>query len=107
MDQRVEAAGLNAARQKAGDYARAGNWPSAFGEGLHVAWPDQSSAGLPAFSVERNVHAFRAVGGGRGGHDGVALDGHRQHETVVVVGVFADDVDAARGGGDPARGACP
>ena len=37
------------------------------------------------------------------GHDGVKFDRHRQHETVVVISVFADDIDAAGRGGDPAR----
>ena len=46
---------------------------------------------------------FRSPGGFVGGHDGVAFDGHRQHEAVVVIGVFADDVDAAGRGDNPAR----
>ncbi len=36
-------------------------------------------------------------------HDGITLDGHRQHEAIVVIGVFADDVDAAGRGDDPTR----
>ena len=38
-------------------------------------------------------------------HDGVAFDGHRQHETVVVIGMFADDIDTAGRGSHPARAA--
>ena len=42
------------------------------------------------------------VGRGRGGDDRVAVNGHRQHEAVVVIGVLADDVYAPGRGGDPA-----
>src|SRR6476660_3224315 len=41
----------------------------------------------------------------RGCDNAVAIDCHRQNEAVVVVDVFADDVDAAWGGGDPLRDA--
>src|ERR1700684_2216257 len=34
------------------------------------------------------------------GHDRVTFDRHRQEEAVVVIGVFADDVDAAGRGDD-------
>ena len=47
-------------------------------------------------------HVF-AIGGFVGGHDGVAFDGHRQDETVIVISMFTDDVDAAGGSDDPAR----
>src|SRR5439155_1169664 len=33
-----------------------------------------------------------------GSHDRITFDGHRQHEAVIVVRVFADEVDAARRG---------
>ena len=46
-----------------------------------------------------------AVGRLVGGHDGVAFDGHRQDEAVVIIGVFADDIDAARRGDNPSGGA--
>ena len=39
----------------------------------------------------------------RGGDDGVALDRHREHKAIVVVGVLADEVHATGGGGDPLR----
>ena len=35
---------------------------------------------------------------GRGGRHQVAIDGHRQHEAAVVVGVLADQVHPARRG---------
>jgi hypothetical protein len=38
-----------------------------------------------------------------GRHDGITFDGHRQHKAVVVIGVFANDVDATGRGNDPAR----
>jgi hypothetical protein len=38
-----------------------------------------------------------------GGDYAVAVDCHRQDEAVVVVDVFADEVDAARRGDDPLR----
>src|SRR5208282_1056979 len=44
-----------------------------------------------------------AVAGTVGGHDGVVFNRHRQNEAVVVIRVFADDVDAAGRGDDPAR----
>ena len=36
-------------------------------------------------------------------HDGVTFNRHRQHEAVVVIRVFADDIDAAGSGHNPAR----
>src|SRR6266481_7948234 len=44
-----------------------------------------------------------AVGGRSGGDDRVAVNRHGEDEAVVVIGVLADDVDAARGGGNPLR----
>ena len=31
---------------------------------------------------------------------GIPFNGHRQDEAIVVIGVFADDIDAARGAGN-------
>lgn len=39
---------------------------------------------------------------GRGGNLGVAVDGHGEDEAAVLVGMFADEVDAAWCAGDPA-----
>jgi len=45
------------------------------------------------FAVRRHVRR----------HDRIAIYGRGQNETVVVIGVFADDVDAARRGDNPVR----
>ncbi len=39
-----------------------------------------------------------------GGEDHVALDRHRQHKAIVVVGVLADEIHPAGSGDDPLRG---
>ena len=51
-----------------------------------------------------NQHSVFAAGRTVRGHDRVELDGHWQDKAVVVIGMFADDIDAAGGGNDPARG---
>jgi len=46
----------------------------------------------------------RSRGGGRvGRHDRIPFDRHGQHKSVVVIGVFTDDIHAAGRGHDPAR----
>ena len=67
--------------------------------------------------VERDLRLHRSVGDAEhrravlsrqacraaGDDHAVAVDRHRQHEAVVVVDVLADEIDAARRGGDPLR----
>src|SRR5208337_1944196 len=50
-----------------------------------------------------NLHDAAGTGRAIGGHHRVIFNRHRQDEAVVVIGMFTDDVDAARRGHDPAR----
>ncbi len=76
-----------------------------------------SAAPLPRAKLEAvalaqvvRVRLDRGAGSGLGGHRDAALDGEREAETVVVVGVLADQVDPARertpGHSALRRGAC-
>ena len=54
---------------------------------------------LPPLAELQRTGAQQAIRARRECHDDMAIDGHRQHEAVVVVGVLANQVDAARRGG--------
>ena len=96
------AAGIEAARQKAGDDAARIICPVAPRKRFERAADRSIMAGLSLW-VERSRIMFRVWIRPVGGHDGVTLNGHRQDKAVVVIGVFADDVDAAGRGDNPAR----
>ena len=95
-----EAAGVDAARQKAGDDAARIIAPLG-----RAGFDGRGQINRRHFLLQRAAERddVFAVHRSVGGHDAVKLNRHRQHKAVVVIGVFADDVDAARRGGDPAR----
>ena len=61
---------------------------------------------LAGFLVVDRVDLHAAVAARPQGDPGGPIDGQRQHEAVVVIGVLADQVDSPRGPHDK-RGACP
>ena len=89
------------------DAARA----SAQADARHVVRTSRAAAGArarrgrPRASRRRRASAARSSPSRarRGRDDGPAVDRHRQHEAVVVVGVLADQVHAARRRGEPRR----
>ena len=44
-----------------------------------------------------------SVGAAVGGKNGITVNRHGQDEAVVIIGVFADDVDPSRSSDDPTR----
>jgi len=100
MQQHIESGGLDAVRHKTGDdtagvirpFQRAGS----NGRG-YINHRRFGTRGVT------DLNDIFAVGGVVASHDGVTFDGHRQHKAIVVIGVFADDIDPARGGHNPAR----
>ena len=100
MQEHVETARLDAALQEAGDNATRVIPPFWRGQPNGPGKINRSHLGLQSAAQRDDLPAIdRPVCR----HHAVILDGHRQDEAVVVIGVLADDVDTARGGGDPAR----
>ena len=66
--------------------------PAAAGEMRRLGAEREAVIGLLLVERQR-VHL--TVIARSGGDPGVAVDGHRQHEAIVVIGVFADQVDPA------------
>src|ERR1039458_6371096 len=65
-----------------------------------AAWGKRGDFGdwpLGRFLAVLRIDAQCAAGRRRGGHVSSQIERHRQHETQVVVGMFADEIDAARG----------
>jgi hypothetical protein len=100
MQQHVQPAGIDATREAAGnDAARIISPLRRTGfEGRGQINQHRLGTG----DIADLDHVFTVIGL-VGGHDGVAFDGHRQDKAIVVISVFADDVDAARRGDNPAR----
>src|SRR6185436_808240 len=73
-----------------------------------VVEPAASALGARSIEIERFVlaealrdDAHDAIVARRPGDVGAAIDGHRQCESVVVIGMFANQIDATRRGEDP------
>jgi hypothetical protein len=87
---------LRTAHMKAGGAHRPGHardvgQPLPSAGRLQLVEPD-----LAGFAEDHRVHAQPPIGPRNTGDPRAAVDRHRQHPTVVVVGVLADQVDAPR-----------
>ncbi len=101
VNHRIEAAGIQSAGEESGNDADGIIGPRAFRKRLQRFRKVHGGGFVAEGGVKPDL--VRLLGRTIGGDDGVELNRHRKHKTIVVVGVFADDVDATGRGDNPAR----